>query len=185
MNYRITPFPPTNVQLGYVRWPKSHPEENSRLGYRQQLEQRTAFTPIQHMVGMYIATSYSCLSQVQHQAMLQEPFPGYTCSSWAILLGHTDHKDLGLRRMEERNTGSKKINKKLPSSDVTHCVSEHSVSPVDCSAPLASLVWVIGFLNCTRIIVMLSHPSPPMVDGARHLSSTLSHTAERLSSCIL
>jgi hypothetical protein len=37
-------------------------------------------------------------------------------------------------------------------------------------------------LNCTRTMVMLSHPSPVIVDGARHLSSTLSHTADRLFS---
>lgn len=39
-----------------------------------------------------------------------------------------------------------------------------------------------GFLNCTKIIVMLSHPSPPAVEGAKHLSRTLSHTAESLLS---
>lgn len=42
----------------------------------------------------------------------------------------------------------------------------------------------IGFLNCTMIIVILSHPSPIAVDGAKHLSSTLSHTAESLLSCM-
>lgn len=42
-----------------------------------------------------------------------------------------------------------------------------------------------GFLNCTKIMVMLSHPSPPAVDGAKHLSSTLSHTTESLLSCII
>lgn len=39
-----------------------------------------------------------------------------------------------------------------------------------------------GFLNCTKIMVMLSHPSPPAVEGAKHLSRTLSHTAESLFS---
>lgn len=42
----------------------------------------------------------------------------------------------------------------------------------------------IGFLNWTNIIVMLSQPSPPIVDGARHRSRTLSHTADSLFSCI-
>lgn len=46
-------------------------------------------------------------------------------------------------------------------------------------------VAVMGFLNCTKIMVMLSHPSPPAVDGAKHLSSTRSHTAESLLSCII
>lgn len=41
-----------------------------------------------------------------------------------------------------------------------------------------------GFLNCTMIMVILSHPSPPAVDGAKHLSRTLSHTTESLLSCI-
>lgn len=39
-----------------------------------------------------------------------------------------------------------------------------------------------GFLNCTKIIVMLSQPSCPDV-GAKHLSSTFSHTAESFFSC--
>ena len=43
----------------------------------------------------------------------------------------------------------------------------------------------VCFLNCTKIMVMLSHPSPPAVDGAKHLSSTLSHTVESLLSCII
>lgn len=34
-----------------------------------------------------------------------------------------------------------------------------------------------GFLNCTKIIVMLSQPSCPDA-GAKHLPSTLSHTTE-------
>eukprot|EP00474_Spongospora_subterranea_P004674 CRZ05132.1 hypothetical protein [Spongospora subterranea] len=38
-----------------------------------------------------------------------------------------------------------------------------------------------SFLICTKIMVMLSHPSPPAV-GAKHLSRTLSHTAESLLS---
>lgn len=33
-------------------------------------------------------------------------------------------------------------------------------------------------------MVMLSQPSPVAVEGARHLSSTLSHTEERLLSCV-
>lgn len=39
-----------------------------------------------------------------------------------------------------------------------------------------------AFLNCTTIIVMLSQPSSPD-DGAKHLSNTLSHTAESFFSC--
>lgn len=42
----------------------------------------------------------------------------------------------------------------------------------------------MGFLNCTKTMVMLSHPSPPAVDGAKHLSSTLSQTTESLFSCM-
>ena len=53
----------------------------------------------------------------------------------------------------------------------------------DCWLEVEEVDW-IGFLNCTMIMVMLSHPSPPAVDGAKHLSSTLSHTAEILLSCI-
>lgn len=34
-------------------------------------------------------------------------------------------------------------------------------------------------------MVMLSHPSPPAVEGAKHLSSTLSTTTESLLSCII
>ena len=53
----------------------------------------------------------------------------------------------------------------------------------DCSPGEGAMM---GFLNCTKIMVMLSHPSPPTVDGAKHLSRTLSHTAESLlSSCII
>lgn len=52
----------------------------------------------------------------------------------------------------------------------------------DCS--LEEAVCWIGCLNCTNIMVMLSHPSPAAVDGAKHLSSTLSHTAESLLSWI-
>jgi hypothetical protein len=56
---------------------------------------------------MYIAILYTYFSQVQASgAMLQEPFPRRTCSSWAILLGHADHKELGSERVEGRNTGS-------------------------------------------------------------------------------
>jgi hypothetical protein len=50
------------------------------------------------------------------------------------------------------------------------------------SVTLAVLSRLTGFLNCTKTMVMLSHPSPVIVDGARHLSSTLSHTADRLFS---
>lgn len=39
----------------------------------------------------------------------------------------------------------------------------------------------IGFLSCTKIMVILSHPSPPAV-GAKHRSRTLSHTTESLDS---
>lgn len=52
----------------------------------------------------------------------------------------------------------------------------------DCSPDAAAMM---GFLNCTKIMVMLSHPSPPAVDGAKHLSSTFSHTVESLLSCII
>lgn len=44
---------------------------------------------------------------------------------------------------------------------------------------------LIGFLNCTKIMVMLSHPSPPAVDGAKHRLSTLSHIVESLFSCTI
>lgn len=53
----------------------------------------------------------------------------------------------------------------------------------DCWLEVDEVDW-IGFLNCTMTMVMLSHPSPPAVDGAKHLSSTLSHTTESLLSCI-
>lgn len=39
-----------------------------------------------------------------------------------------------------------------------------------------------GFLNCTKTMVMLSHPSPP-ADGAKHLSITVSQIADSLFSC--
>lgn len=41
-----------------------------------------------------------------------------------------------------------------------------------------------GFLNCTKIMVMLSQPKPTAVDGARHLSSTFSQITESLFSWI-
>lgn len=44
---------------------------------------------------------------------------------------------------------------------------------------------LIGFLNCTKIIVMLSHPSPPAVDGAKHRLRTRSHIVESLFSCAM
>lgn len=50
----------------------------------------------------------------------------------------------------------------------------------DCSSEDAA-DWM-SFLNCTKIIVMLSQPSPPAVDGAKHLSRTFSHTADSLFS---
>lgn len=43
---------------------------------------------------------------------------------------------------------------------------------------------LMGFLNWTNIIVILSHPSPPAV-GATHLSNTLSQMTESLLSCIV
>lgn len=41
----------------------------------------------------------------------------------------------------------------------------------------------MDFLRCTNIIVMLSHPSPVTVDGARQWSRTLSQTLDSLFSC--
>lgn len=89
MNCRITRehhFHPQMYSSVMSDGQKSQPGENSRLGYRQQLEQIIVFAPIRHMVGMYIAASHSCLSQVQQQAMLQEPFPHEPFSSATLII---------------------------------------------------------------------------------------------------
>lgn len=61
-------------------------------------------------------------------------------------------------------------------------VSAITPSPGEANGPsLGEALEGTGFLICTKIMVMLSHPSPPAV-GAKHLSRTLSHTAESLLS---
>lgn len=56
-------------------------------------------------------------------------------------------------------------------------LDERGLSPTEAAE-------VTGFLSWTKIIVMLSHPSPPD-DGAKHLSNTLSQITESLLSYII
>lgn len=51
------------------------------------------------------------------------------------------------------------------------------------SSSIDSVILGVGFLNCTNIIVILSHPSPLAVDGAKQRSRTLPHTVESFVSC--
>lgn len=82
-----------------------------------------------------------------------------------------------------RYKDTRKVPARKASKACTHRLLASSALLADCPAASAFLFRSTGFLNCTRIMVMLSHPSPAIVDGARHLSSTLSHTADRLLSC--
>jgi hypothetical protein len=81
-----TPFPPTNVQFGYVRWPKITTGRKQQVGLQTTIGTNNSVRAKRHMVGMYIAASYSCLSQVQQQAMLQEPFPHEPFSSATLII---------------------------------------------------------------------------------------------------
>jgi hypothetical protein len=81
-----TPFPPTNVQFGYVRWPKITTGRKQQVGLQTTIGTNNSVRAKRHMVGMYIAASYSCLSQVQRQAMLQGPFPHEPFSSATLII---------------------------------------------------------------------------------------------------
>lgn len=135
-------------------------------------------------------TTYTNSSHITSVSMQEEletiPFSGDRLRSSQLRVSdkiirafkdESSHGVIGSGRLRT-SLHSVKIHSEVASDDDSGCFSSEAGDFLSEGSPDWS-----GFLNCISIMVMLSQPSPPAI-GAKHRSSTFSHTNESLLSCM-